>query len=172
MKVRQTADELIIEDAPAGLWLFGLFFLVVSSIFVYGALGGFSDYDKIPNYAIWFSFFAGAIGISVGVWQIYRAPFTKIIVNRQAKTVTHIRHGLFGKEKIVYGFDQVKQFRTVEDKDSDGDPIWYFGMEFHGGKFIEISSMPSRSEKYKQDVIFKPTSLYSDKCLRINRALK
>jgi hypothetical protein len=154
MKVRQTANELTIEETPGCLWLFGLFFVMVSAVFVYGALGGFTNYDRVPGWALAASFFMGAIGISVGVRQIYRAPVTHIIINRQNKTVTHVRRGLSGKEKTVYGYDQVKQFRTVETVDDEGTPIWSFGLEFHGGKIIEISSLPSHSEKFKQDVVF------------------
>lgn len=154
MKIKQTENELIILETPGCLWIFGLFFISVSGVFVYGALGGFKDYDRVPLWGIAACFLMGVIGISVGVWQIYLAPVTKIIINRRDKTVTHLRRGLFGAEKTIYGFDQVKQFRNIEDKDSEGDPIWYLGMEFYSGKIIEISSMPSHSEKYKQDFVF------------------
>jgi hypothetical protein len=152
MRVTQTADEMILQETPSCLWLFGSFFILVSSIFVYGSLGGFSDYDRIPGWVITVTFFMGAIGISVGVWQIYRAPITIITINRRKKIVMHRRRGIFGSKSDEYGFDQVKHFRVVENVDDEGDKIWYLGLEFYGGKIIRLSSMPSRSVERDQTI--------------------
>lgn len=152
MRVTQTIDEMILQETPGCLWLFGSFFILVSSVFVYGSLGGFTNYDKVPRWAIAASFFVGAIGISVGVWQIYRAPITIITINQRKKTVTHKRRGVFGSKSDEYGFDQVKHFRVVEDVDNEGDKIWYLGLEFYGGKIIRVSSMPSRSVERDQTI--------------------
>lgn len=154
MKAKQTADEFIIRETPGCLWLFGLFFVLVGGIFVYGALGGFKDHDRVPWWALAASFFMGSIAVGVGVWQIFKAPVTKIIVNRRTKKVAHVTRGLFNNVETIYDLEQIKQFRAVEDKDSEGDSVWYFAMEFTSGKIIRISSLPSHSEKYKRDLVF------------------
>ena len=46
MKIKQTENELIIQETPGCLWIFGLFFAFVGAIFVYGSFGGLTDYDK------------------------------------------------------------------------------------------------------------------------------
>ncbi len=155
MKIRQNENELTIEETPGCLWIFGLFFVVISGIFVYGSLGGFTNWDEIPRYAIDLSFLMGAIGIAVGIWIISMAPITKVVVNRRMNTVVHMRRGLAGKQENIYSFRQIKQFCLVEDKDGDGDPVWTLGMELSNGEMIVISSLLSPSEKFKRDFVFK-----------------
>lgn len=154
MKSRQTADELIFQETPGCLWFLGFLFFFVGGIFVYGALGGFNNWDKVSFLQLGLAFTMGAIAVSVGVWQISRAPVTKLILNQQTGTIIYTTRGLFGKKEKIFDFDQVKRFRAVEDRDSDGDPIWYFGIEFRSGKIIKISSLPSHFENSKQNLAF------------------
>jgi hypothetical protein len=154
VKIKQSENELIIEETPGCLWIFGLFFAVIGGVFVYGSLGGFSNWNEASTLTIYLSFLMGAIAVAVGVWIIYRAPLTKVIVNRQTKTVVHIRRGLAGQQKNIYSFGQIKQFCLVEQEDSEGDPIWSLGMELSNGETIKISSLESHNEKYKRDFVF------------------
>jgi hypothetical protein len=152
MRLTVSPDKLILRETPGCLWLFGSFFISVSAVFVYGSLGGFTDYDRVPWWAIAASFLMGTIGISVGVWQIFLAPVTFIEIDRRRKTVVHRRRGLFGSKSDEYGFDQVKQFCAEQDLDDEGDPIWYLGLEFYGGKIVRITSMPSRTKEKDRDI--------------------
>ena len=154
MKLRQNANELIIEETLGCLWILGLFFAVIGGIFVYGSLGGFTNRDEVSQFVIYLSFLMGAIGVAVGIWIIYRAPITKIVVNRQTNRVTHTRRGLSGKQEKNYSFGQIKQFCLVEEKDSEGDLIWSLGMELSSGETIKISSLESHNEKFKRDFVF------------------
>ncbi len=131
-----------------------MFFALVGGIGVYGSLGGFTNYDEFSPLVIYFSLLVGAIIAATGIWMIYRAPITKVIVNRKTKTVLHTRFGLAGKQENIYSFRQIKQFCLVEEKDSEGDPIWSLGIEFLSGETIVISSLQSHSEKYKRDFVF------------------
>ena len=96
----------------------------------------------------------GAIGVAVGIWIIYRAPVTKVIVNRKTKTVVHTRRGLAGKQENIYNFGQIKQFCLVEEVDDESNPIWSLGMKLSSGETIVISSLQSHDEKYKRDFVF------------------
>lgn len=154
MHTEQTENELIIQETPGCLWIFGLFFAVIGGIFVYGSLGGFSNRDEVSPFAIYLSFLIGATGVAVGIWLIYRAPVTKVVVNRQTNTVVHTRRGLAGKQENIYSFGQIKQFCLVEEVDDEGDPIWSLGMELSNGETIIISSLQSHNEKYKRDFVF------------------
>jgi hypothetical protein len=131
-----------------------LLFTFVGGVFVYGSLGGFANADEVPRYAVYLSFLMGAIGVGVGAWIIFRAPVTKVVINRQTKTVAHTRHGLFGKNEKIYNFDRIKQFCLIEEQDSEGDPIWSLGIELAQGETIKISSLESHSERYKRDFVF------------------
>ncbi len=48
MRLSEDVNEIIVRETPGCLWMVGLFFSFVGGIFVYGALGGFTDYDKQP----------------------------------------------------------------------------------------------------------------------------
>jgi len=154
VKIRQNENQLIIEETPGCLWIFGLFFAVIGGIAVYGSLGGFTNRDEVSPLVIYFSLLMGAIVAAVGIWIIYRAPMTKTIVNRHTKTVIHTRRGLAGKQENIYSFGQVKEFCLVEEKDSEGDAIWSLAMEISNGEKIKISSLQSHDEKYKRDFVF------------------
>lgn len=154
MKTTQTENELIIQESPGCLWFAGLFFALVGGIFVYGALGGFTDYDKHAAWMLALAFVMGSSAVATGVWIIYRAPVTKIIVDRIEDTVLMTRYGLFGKRESVYGFDEIKRFCLVAEKDDEGSEIWSVGMNLTNGETIKITSLPSYSEEYERKYIF------------------
>src|SRR5688500_6881440 len=108
MKSEQNANELTIQETPGLLWILGALFLFVGGIFVYGSLGGFTNADEVPQYAIYLSFFMVAIAVAAGLWIIYRAPVTKISVNRLSHTISVTKFGLFGKKENIYSFDDIK----------------------------------------------------------------
>src|ERR1700742_1264023 len=113
MKVSQSEDLMVIRETPGCLWLFAGFFVFVSSVFVYGSMGGFTNYSETPAWVIVLSFAMGMIGLGVGVWQIAESPVTKVTIDRKSGTVEYFQVGLRGRIKTVYGFDQVRQFRMV-----------------------------------------------------------
>ncbi|HEX9960959.1 MAG TPA: hypothetical protein VGB00_08505, partial [Pyrinomonadaceae bacterium] len=117
MKIKHTENELILQDAPGCLWIFGLFFACIGAVFVFGSLGGFTNYDELPSYAIYLSFLMGAIGIGVGVWQISAHPLSKTIVDSQIKTVRHAERGLFKKHENTFHFEEIAQFIVIESED-------------------------------------------------------
>jgi len=154
MKIKQTENELITQEMPGCLWIFGLFFAFVGSIFVYGSLGGFTNADEVLRYAIYLAFLMGAIGVACGVWVISRAPVSKIVVNRINETVVYTKYGLSGKTESRFRFDEIKQFCLVEEKDSEGDTIWSLGLELANRETIKISSLESHDERFKRNFVF------------------
>ena len=154
MKLRQTENELIINEAPGCLWIFGLFFAGVGAIFVYGSLGGFSNSSEVGPWALALSFLMGSAGVATGFWIIFHAPVTKVTVDRKEKTVLHTQRGLFGKRENLYRFDQVRDFCLIEEVDDEGDPIWSLGLELSEGERVRISSLASHSERFKREFLF------------------
>lgn len=154
MHIEQTENELIIKESPGCLWIFGLFFVFVGGVFVYGALGGLTNYDSQDPRLLALAFVMGSIGIAAGIWIIYRAPITKVVVDRIEQTVLMARYGLFGKQKTFYHFDEIERFCLVEEKDDEGGDIWSFGMELTSGETIKITSLASHFEEYERKYIF------------------
>lgn len=154
MQAEQTENVLIIRESPGCLWLFGLFFAFVGSVFVYGALGGLADYDRQSPWMLALAFVIGAIGIGAGIWIIYRAPITQVVINRVENEVFITRYGLFGKQKTFYDFDEIEQFCLIEEQDSEGDKIWSLGMKLKNDETIKISSLPSHDKRFKNNFVF------------------
>jgi hypothetical protein len=154
MQIEKTPNELVIRETPGCLWIFGLFFALVGGVFVYGALGGFSDFGRQTLWTLAIAFVMGAIGVAVGVWIIYGAPITKVVIDRIDDTVVIKRFGLFGRRENQYAFEEVEQFRLIEEEDDEGSLIWSLGMELTNGETIKISSHPSHDERFKRDFVF------------------
>lgn len=151
MRVERAPDKLILRDAPGCLWLFGAFFIAVASVFVYGSVGGFTDYDQVPRYALVFSFVMGAIGIAVGVWQISAHPFSKVIIDKRFATVILTRVGLRGKNASVYNFFEIRDFFVTEGEDDEGGKLWRLALRLENGETVELSKVWERNESECRD---------------------
>ena len=154
MQTEQTQNELIIRETPGCLWIVGLFFAFVGGIFVYGALGGLVDYGSQSPWMLAAAFVMGSIGVGVGIWIIYKAPITKIVINRIEDSVLMTRYGLFGKQESFYHFDEIENFSLIAGKDDEGSDIWSVGMNLANGETITITSLASHYEEYERRYIF------------------
>jgi hypothetical protein len=154
MRADESGNELIIRETPGCLWLLGGLFCLVGGVFVYGALGGFSNRDEFSFWTLALAFLMGTVGVFAGVWVIYRAPVTKLSLNRTDENVTLTRYGLFGKRADSYRFGEIKQFLLIEEKDDESNPIWLLGMDLTSGETVKISSLPSHSEDFKRRFVF------------------
>ena len=154
MQSEQTENYLIIRETPGCMWIFSLFFAVVGGVFVYGALGGFTDYARHELWMLALAFVMGSIGIATGVWIIAGAPITKVIIDRVENEVFITRYGLFGKRETFYEFDEIEEFCLIEDRDDESNPIWSLGMKLIDDEMIKISSMPSHDERFVQNFVF------------------
>ena len=154
MKSIQTENELILEETPGCLWIFGLFFVFVGAVFVYGALGGLVDYQTQAAWTLALAFLIGSSAVAVGIWIIYRAPITKVVINRIEDSVLMTRFGLFGKQQTTYYFDEIEQFCLVAEKDDEGSDIWSVGMKLIDGEMIVVTSSASHFEDYERKYVF------------------
>jgi hypothetical protein len=154
MQTEQTENTLIIRETPGCLWIFGLFFAIVGGLFVYGALGGLADFGSQSLWMLALAFVMGSIAIAAGVWIIYGAPVTRVVINRIESEVIMTRYGLFGKEVSFFAFDEIEQFRLIEERDDESSPIWFLGMDLTNGDTVKISSLPSHDERFKQGFAF------------------
>lgn len=154
MQSEQIGNELIIRETPGCLWFFGLFFALVGGMFIYGTIGGFSNSSGQTWLTLFAAFVFGAIGAAVGIWMIYRAPITKVTIDRIDKTILMTRFGLFGKEQSIFDFEEIEEFCLIEDKDDEGNPVWSFGIKMVDDEIIKISSLPSHDERFKREFVY------------------
>src|SRR5687767_6472076 len=133
MQIERTSNELVIRETPGCLWIFGLFFALVGGVFVYGSLGGFTNSGSQMLWTLVLAFLMGSLGVAAGVWIIYGAPITKVVINRIDNEVFMTRYGLFGKQKSFYNFEDIEQFRLIEEEDDEGRLVWSLGMQLTNG---------------------------------------
>lgn len=155
MKLEQTDNKLVVKEAPGCIWILGLFFIGVSGTIVYGSLGGFTNYREIPQWQVIVAFVMGSFGVMAGYGIIWAAPVTRLVIDKQHNILTHTRRGINGKTKKIYTLDQIKEFTLIDEADSDGDPIYFLGLELASGEKVKISSLSSHDESYKRDFLFK-----------------
>jgi hypothetical protein len=154
MQSEQIGNELIVRETPGCLWIFGLFFAFVGGMFVYGSLGGFVDYGRHELWMLALALLMGLIGVAAGIWIIYGAPIIKVVINRIENTVLLTRYGLFGRRESFYAFDEIERFCLVEEKDDEGNDIWFLGMNLTNEETIKISSHASHDERFTSHFVF------------------
>ena len=153
MKIKQFGNELIIQETPSGLWVFGSIAAVIGACFIYLGLGGGTHENQPAPWVLFPTLIIGIIAVVSGYLLIFNAPATKIIIDRYSKTVTFRRIGLFGKKQTVYDFNAIKKFCVIEDIDDERCPIWSLGMELTEGETIKISALPNNNEKVKLNFV-------------------
>jgi hypothetical protein len=117
----------------------GLFFFLVSSTFVFGSLGGYSNYSAAPDWVIKLHFLGGAIGVLTGSWLIL-SKTSYIKISAATQTVGIIKSNLLGKVETSIPFYKIKQF-FVSEKIDDGSPIWKVEMELESDETIELTNV-------------------------------
>lgn len=154
MHANRTENELIFQETPGCLWFFGLLFAAVGGVFVFGAIGGFRNWDGTAFWQIALTLLIGSSGTAAGFWIIHNAPISKIVIDRVEDKIYLTRRRLFEKSETVYEFEEVERFRLIEDIDDEGSPIWYFGMDLIDGESIKITSLPFHSEEVQERQVF------------------
>lgn len=154
MHAHRTENELVIQETPGCLWFVGGFFALVGALFVYGALGGFSNWSSVPLWQLALCVVIGSSGVGIGFWSIHKAPISKLIIDRIDDRIILMRRGLFSRSKTVFSFVEVEYFCLVEDVDDEGNTIWDFGMQLLDGEIIKITSLATHSEQYHRNFVF------------------
>lgn len=154
MKITQEGGRLIIRETPVIVWVFGGLFAIVGAVFVYGALGGYSNYAEASRFTIGAHLAGGLIGIAVGLILIQSSPATTVTIDRSAQSIVYTTHWTSGRNSQSFSFAQIDSFTLLEEPDPDGDPVYWLGLRFNDGKELKISRLGSPSESYKRDFVF------------------
>lgn len=154
MKSWEDDGTLVIREIPAILWMLGGMFVVIGSVFVFGTLGGFHNASELAAWERIAAFVFGVVAVFVGIWVIWRAPVTKVRIDRHSELVSVDRKGLFISEHLEYSIANIQEFCVIEDLDTEGDPIFSLGFRLTDGTEFEVSSLQSHSEDFKRRFAF------------------
>ncbi|MBA2380429.1 MAG: hypothetical protein H0V76_12735 [Blastocatellia bacterium] len=158
MKIERTPTILTVRESPGIMWLFGSFFIVVGALFVYGASGGYNNFDEMSFWVMAAHILLGTCAVAAGTWVIYTSPLTVIKIDRNTETLTLHQSGLGGRNTRVFTFDEVKGYSVLEDYDSDGDPVWSLQLETKEGELIRCSLFAGTVREFTSDIAFELTA--------------
>jgi hypothetical protein len=138
--VKNKHDDTILKNNPYPTRFVGVFFFVISSMFVYGGLGGYSNYRDGDPLIMKLHALFGMIGVSLGVWLILtKSSYVKISAATQ--TVNIIKSNLLGKNETSIPFYKIKEFIVSDKFDQDGDLIWKVDLELESDEIIELTDV-------------------------------
>jgi hypothetical protein len=100
--IRDRGSIVEVDDLPGLHWLLGLLFVVVGGLFFVGPLGVFTDADKLRWWLRVLISGLGALTAGVGIWQIARAPRSRLTIDRMNAHVRLERAGLGGRAKYEW----------------------------------------------------------------------
>ncbi|MCX6024689.1 MAG: hypothetical protein NTY23_00230 [Chloroflexi bacterium] len=101
MKSKFDPDRLTLSDSPGCFWLFGGFFCLVGGGAV--AAASTSQNGSYPARQVAFGIAMGLVGIGTGLYLIYDAPASRVILSRRDGTLTLWQGGSFDSNKSGMG---------------------------------------------------------------------
>jgi hypothetical protein len=167
MKVYETNNELIFKETPIIMWIFGMFFVIVSAMLLYGALGGFTNYNEVGLSGIYIARFMAICGIIAGLFLINNAPISTIRICKLLNNIHVEQIALLGKTQQTISLDKIDGFLLIEDKDSEGDKIWTFGVKLFDDELIKLSSMCWHSDTVEQHLVLQANKFINREAIHL-----
>jgi len=124
VRVRDRGLVLEVDDVPGLHWLLGLLFVIVGTLFLVGPLGVFTDAEKLRWWLRLLIAGMGATTACVGVWQIARAPRSRLTIDRARARVRLERTGLGGRVKHEWSLSEIAAVDLIERPDDEGSPVF------------------------------------------------
>jgi len=104
--------------------MLGLFFVVIAGTFVIGLMGAFTNLYELNELERSGAWIVSLSGLAAGIWFIYSNPGTRLNFDKSENLLTIQRRGLMRNEIEKYRLDDIADFKLVESKDTDGDPVY------------------------------------------------
>ena len=147
MRLTDTGTRLVAADTPGATWILGLAF-VASGTFVLSIplfaseWATFGPWERIAIFAIGLSHLGG------GLWTIRQHPATQVELDRAGGAGTHRvrRPGERVGAITQFRLADVSDVGVVEEKDSDGDPVYLIRMLLADGRELRLQGHPAHGE--------------------------
>jgi hypothetical protein len=161
VRIIENNHGLSLKNNPSPIRFLGIFFLLIGSAFVYGSLGGYSNYAEASGLAIKLHFSFGIIAVCVGVWLI-ATKTSRVEIFAATQTVNLIESNLFGEKQTSIPFCKIKQFIVSEKEDQDGDSIWKVDAELESAEILELSSVWLHDKSHCEKAVTAANKTLSD----------
>jgi len=139
--IRQTNTNLVLKDSPGCFWMLGLFFVVIAGTFVIGLMGAFTNLYELNELERSGAWIVSLSGLAAGIWFIYSNPGTRLNFDKSENLLTIQRRGLMRNEIEKYRLDDIADFKLVESKDTDGDPVYRIELQLKSGNKASLTEL-------------------------------
>lgn len=152
MRLTDTGTRLVAADRPGATWILGLAF-VASGTFVL-CIPLFAN--EWATFGIWERIAILAIGLSHlggGLWTIRQHPATEVEFDRAGGAGTHRvrRPGERVGAITQFRLADVRDVGVLEEKDSDGDPVYLVRMLLADGRELRLQGHPAHGESMARE---------------------
>ena len=147
MRVTDSGTRLVAADTPGGLWVLGLAFVASGTLVLTIPLfasewATFGPWERIAVFAIGLSHLGG------GLYTIRQHPATQVELDRAGGAGTHRvrRPGERVGSVTRFRMADIRDVGVVEEKDSDGDPVFEIRMRLADGRELHLQGHPNHGQ--------------------------
>ena len=148
MRISETADRLVFDDAPIAIWLLGAVF-VSSGAFVLSIPFWSAHWPRMafwPHAAI---VVIGASHLAGGSYTLLRAAATRTELDRGRGIGRHVVRGPWrtNVDQEQFALNDARTVEIVRSTDSDGDPMFQLRLWLSGSRRLWLMAQPVHGEQ-------------------------
>ena len=139
MRAFSNPDGLTLTDSPGCFWFFAFFFCLVGGAAIIAAISsGLQEHS--PGQTL----ITGALGlaaIGAGIYVIYNAPASRVVISRRRNLLTVSQRGLLRRQEQSYSLTGIQCVYLLESEDTDGDPVYKLSIQLADGQELPLSHL-------------------------------
>jgi hypothetical protein len=139
MRSHSNPDGLTLADSPGCFWFFGFFFCLVGGAAIIAAISSGLQEHSIGQTLIIAALGLAAIG--AGIYIIYNAPASRVMISRTRNLLTVSHRGLLRRQEQSYSLSSIQYVYLLESEDTDGDPVYKISMRLADGQELPLSHL-------------------------------
>jgi hypothetical protein len=139
MRSFSNPDGLTLADAPGCFWFLGGFFCLIGAAAVIAAISSGLQDHSLGQTLI--TSFLGLAAIGAGIYIIYNAPASRIVISRTRNQVTVSHRGMLRRQEQNYSLSSIRCVYLLESEDTDGDPVYKISMQLADGQELPLSHL-------------------------------
>ncbi len=139
MRSFSNPDGLTLTDSPGCFWFLGFFFCFIGGAAIVAAFSSGLQEHSLGQILITAALGLAAIG--AGIYIIYNAPASRVVISRTRNLLTVSQRGLLRRQAHSYSLSSIGCIYLLESEDTDGDPVYKLSMQLEDGVEVPLSHL-------------------------------
>ena len=139
MRSSPNPDSLTLTDLPGCFWFLGGFFCVIGGAAILAAISGGLQVHAAGQTLV--TIVLGLAAIGAGIYIIYNAPASRVVISRTRNLITVSQRGLLRRQEQSYNLSNIQCVYLLESKDIDGDPVYKISLQLADGQELPLSHL-------------------------------